>query len=236
MVILFLLLQQALADIPSELVVAADESLSEESRQAAFDRVVTEGNQNVRGLIEACRDGDDTRVRWVAIRALGHVGGPQARETLLALLEDPEPAIRTAAVGALGELGDRATSRRIAEMLSDPAVLVRAAAASTLGILRDPVVLPALDDALSSTDNYYRGSSLWVRPHFVAAMGAIGDLAALPALLRALDDADPEVAATSIRSLEAISGLSFADGRTPTEESEAWRRWATTQIQRRGIR
>jgi len=233
---LMLAAQSAFADIPSDLTVAADKSLPQSSRQSAFDRIVSEGARDPALVVQASRAGDDTPTRWVAIRALGHIGGPQSRDALLGLLEDPEPAIRTAAVGAMGELGERAYSHRIAEMLSDPAVIVRAAAAETAGSLRDPSLIPALEAALSSQDSYYRGNSLWVRQHYVAALGAIGDMRALPVLLKALDDPDPNVADVSLRALEQLSGISFADGRDPVTEREAWRRWATAQIQQRGIR
>lgn len=232
----FLLMQSANADIPSEIAVAADKNLPEESRQAAFDRVVAEGRANTAVLVQASLDGEDTPTRWVAIRALGHVGGQQVQQTLLELLSDPEPAIRSASIGALAEVGSRSHSGRIAQLLTDPAILVRATAARALGELRDPSTLYALDDALSASDNYYRGTSLWVRPHFVMAMGEIGDARALPALMRGLDDDAPDVVDASLRALEQISGVSFADGRTPEEEREAWRRWAIPQIQQRGLR
>jgi HEAT repeat protein len=226
----------ALADISSDLVLAADSSLSQDSRQAAFDRVISDGAMNPSPVVTASQASEDTRLRWVAIRALGHIGSPPGRAALVGLLEDPEPAIRTAAVSALGDVGDRAYSRRVAELLNDPAVIVRAAAAGTLGTLRDPSAISALEDALSSPGSYYRGSSLWVRQHYVAALGAIGDMRALPALLRSLDDDDENVADTSLRALEQISGVSFADGRDPVSEREAWRRWTTAQIQRRNLR
>lgn len=234
--LLILVMQAANADIPSDIVVAADKSLSEESRRAAFDRVVAEGRSDTTALIQAGLDGEDTPTRWVAIRALGHIGGFPIQQTLLELLSDPEPAIRSAAIGALAEVGNRSHSGQIAQLLTDPAILVRASAANALGELRDPSVVSALDHALSASDNYYRGTSLWVRPHFVTAMGAIGDIQALPALLRGLEDEDPDVVDASLRALERISGFSMADGRTPEEEREAWRRWTTTQIQQRGFR
>ncbi|CAN0461652.1 unnamed protein product, partial [Ectocarpus fasciculatus] len=129
---LLLAAQLAFADIPSDLAVAADQTLPEPSRRAAFDRLISEGAANPNPLIIASQTGDETRLRWVAIRALGHIGSPQGRTTLVTLLEDPEPAIRTAAIGALAEIGDPAYSRRAAELLSDPAVIVRAAAAGAL--------------------------------------------------------------------------------------------------------
>lgn len=233
---LLLAVQVAFADIPSDLAVAADQNLPEESRRAAFDRVVREGAADPSPLIIASQTGEDTRQRWVAIRALGYIGNPQGRTTLVTLLEDPEPAIRTAAVSALAEVGDPAYSQRAAAMLADPAVIVRAAAAGALAEMRDPKTVSALVAALESSDSFYRGSSLWVRQHYVAALGAIGDLSALPALLRALDDDDPSVSAVAVTALEQLSGFSFADGRDEQEERAAWRRWATTQIQSRGLR
>ena len=220
----------ALADIGAELTLASDPALPEASRRAAFDRLVAEGSRGAQPIIMAAQQGEDTRRRWVAIRALGHIGGPQATSALLALLEDKEPAIRTAALSALGDLGQPSLSARVIEGLADPAVIVRAAAAESLGKLRDPRAIRPLAEALDSPASYYRGASLWVRRMYVEALGAIGDRRALPVLLGAMEDADPAVAEASLRALEQVTGVSFADGRSPAEEREAWRRWGSAQI------
>jgi FOG: HEAT repeat len=154
----------------------------------------------------------------------------RARATLLTLLDDEQPAIRAAAVQALGDLGDRKTAGVIAAKLQDPAVIVRAGAAEALGKIRDQGTVQALSDAVMARDNYYRGSSLWVRRHYVASLGEIGSRDAVPTLLRTLDDADEGVRTASVKALEGIAGFSYAEGRDLEQQREAWRRWAQAQV------
>lgn len=215
-------------DLPS-LDQAADPKLPEAQRHAAFSKLLREAASDPTLLITASQQGDDTRRRWVAIRAMGQLGGVSVQDPLRQLMADPEPAIRTAAAAALGDLGDRTMSPALIQALNDPAVIVRAAAAEALGKLQDPRAVAPLGAALFDPDNYYRGSSLWVRRHYIDSMATIGNRQALPFLLRALDDGDEAVAQASVRALEQIVGISFASGRTPEQERESWRRWADTQ-------
>ncbi len=221
----------ARAGAPEDLALAADASADEATRMAAFDRLVALGATDMGHVLAVAGSADaDARQRWVAVRALGRIGGARAREALVGLLADDMPAMRAAAAQALGDLGDRTVTGRLTPLLDDPAILVRASAAEALGKLRDPSAVPALDRALASRDNYYRGSSLWVRRHFVAALGAIGDEAAVPALLRCLDDADEAVSAEAVRAFEKVAGFSYADGRDLDEQKAAWRRWAAARL------
>jgi HEAT repeat protein len=224
-------LSVAHADPPVDLVQAADAEAPESARMAAFDRLVRDGTNNLAHIRGVALAGDaDTRQRWVAIRALGMVRGDGPREALLVLLDDEQPAIRAAAVQALGDLGDRETAVVIASKLQDPAVIVRAGAAEALGKIRDQGSVQALSDAVMARDNYYRGSSLWVRRHFVTSLGEIGSREAVPTLLRTLDDGDEGVRQASVKALESVAGFSYADGRDLEQQREAWRRWAQAQL------
>jgi hypothetical protein len=230
------LISPVYAGAMEEIVLASDQERSESERRAAFDRLVMIGATDLSTLSRVSLDtANSTRQRWVAIRAMGHVGGYGVEQTLVDLLEDPEPAIRTAAISALGDVGGSAYSIRIAAALQDPAIIVRAAAAEALGKIRDPSTISALVSALASSENYHRGTSLWVRRHYVVALGEIGNVQALPVLLGAMDDDDIEVARAAIGAFERISGFTFSDGRSTDEERTAWKRWASAQIQSRGL-
>ncbi len=221
-----------LAGPDQDMAMASDPELPVAARQEAFDRIVALGATDIGMVRELATDGDaDTRKRWVAIRALGHIGGAQADQILEGLLSDPQPAIRAAAVGGLGEIADRQHTDEIAGLLTDPAIIVRAEAAAALGAMGDPKAVTPLSKALDDTTNFHRGTSLWVRRHYVVALGDIGDKDAVPALLRALDDADPVVSAEVIPAFEKIGGFSMGEGRTPDQERDAWRRWASAQVQ-----
>lgn len=221
----------ALAGAREDLVAASNKSLDEAARMEAFDRLVTLGAMDMSVVMSVSADANaDARQRWVAIRVLGKVGGPAAREQLLARLKDDMPAIRVAAASALGDLGDPMAVQPLIDTLEDPALLVRAASADALGQLGDRRAVSALAAQLTDRDGYHRGNSLWVRKHYAEALGHIGDKAALPALLVGLDDPDPSVAEASVRAMEEIAGFTFSEGRTAAEQKAAWKRWASTDI------
>jgi HEAT repeat protein len=228
-ILLFSLL--AWAGPVQDLAQAADSDLPEESRKAAFERLVAAGGTDI-GVVTrvAVDDEEDTRKRWVAIRALGQIRGDRAREILVALTENPEPAIRTAAVQAIGDIGDGTMSPTLIAKLEDPAVIVRAGAAEALCKVGDRSAIAPLDKALRSRENFYRGSSLWVRKHFVATLGCIGGSEAIPVLLRAIQDADAGVQASAVLAFRQVAGFSYGEGRSPKKELAAWKRWAADQL------
>ena len=220
----------ALANPREDLALASNDEAPEAARMAAFDRLVDNGATDIAHVSQVSITEDaDTRERWVAIRVLGKVRGDRARELLLGLLEDPQPAIRTAAAQALGDMGDGSVVASLNARLQDPAIIVRAAAAEALGKLREEAAVQALSVALGARDNFYRGASLWVRRHYVASLGEIGSMEAVPTLTRCLDDADAAVVRQAVAAFEAIAGFSYAEGRDFGQQREAWRRWGRAQ-------
>jgi len=220
-----------MADPRVDLALAADGERTEADRMAAFARLVALGSVDT-GLIKSVSadPAADTTERWVSIRVLGQIGGNPAREVLPMLAVDPNPAIRSAALSAIGDCGFDDFVDLVAKQLRDESILVRAAAADALGVLGSKRGAKPLIEALEATDSHYRGESLWVRHHYVKALGHIGSKVAYPALLRTLSDEDPQVQQAALVSLELIGGFSFAEGRSPDQEREAWRRWLQTQI------
>ncbi len=220
----------ALASGPADLTQAADANLTEDDRMALFHAMVADYPRNRPWLEEiAADDAHNARERWVAVRVLGQTGHPDAKAPLLALCLDPMPAIRAAAAASLGDLGDKSVTQQLAKMLQDAAIIVRAAAADSLGQLKDAATVGPLTDALWDTDSFYRGQSVWARRHYVDALGEIGSAKALPALVRGLEDTDPNVVTSSLSALRKINGYDFAEGRTREEHIEAWRRWAMNE-------
>jgi HEAT repeat protein len=231
MVALLLALALALAGpADDDLRMASNEEAPEVTRREAFNRLVERGLTDLSVIEAVARNPNaDARQRWVAVRVVGKVGGDRGRKILMDIAQDDMPAMRTAAVQALGDIGDPQLAGQIEGALKDPAIIVRAGAAEALGKLGNPESVRALSDALAARDNYYRGQSLWVRRHYVEALGAIGSPRAVPTLLRCLDDADPAVVAGAMLAFEKVSGRSYAEGRSPEEQKEAWRRWAQSQ-------
>ena len=226
-----LLISLAAATPQEDLTLAANPEAPESVRLEAFDRLVRAGATDMALVSQTALDAEaDTRARWVSIRVLGMVRGDRARAALVSLLDDPQPAIRAASTQALGDLGDRGAAGKIASKLQDPAIIVRAGAAEALGKLADASTVPALTQALIARDNYYRGSSLWVRRHYVDSLGQIGSREAIPALMRALDDPDPLVSNAAVGAFEDIAGFSYAEGRDLDRQRQAWRRWSQAQL------
>ena len=191
----------------------------------AFDRLVRTGQTNIRHVRAIATNADaDTRQLGCDPRAWeGPWGWSEGCADFL--LEDEQPAIRAAATQALGDLGDRATIHSI-EQLLDPAVIVGPVPPwGRWG--RGCRVRPC--DAIQARDNYYRGSSLWVRAHFVAALGQIGsrDVYRPPP---GLDDGDPAVQRAAVVAMEQVAGFSYAEGRDSEQQRAAGRRWGQAQL------
>lgn len=225
MFLTLLLVGTGLAGIVEDVEFAADANKPLELRQAAFARLHDEAA--VEKLVAIAKEKDTAPARrWVAVRALGLNTAPTALSALLDFLGSENAPTRIAALAALGERKDRSVSGRVAARLEDKALLVRQAAADALGALGDPRTLPDLGRALVAPSNTYRGVSMWVRRHYVEAMGRIGTTEAIRYLAPALDDSDPDVVAAAIAGLERVAGFSYREGRSDAEQTEAWRRWS----------
>lgn len=215
----------AFAGVPEDIDLAADSSKPLELRREAFSKLQVESATST--LIRIANDTSAAAGhRWVAVRALGMIPTGEAEVALIALLANPQAPTRIAACLAAGERGDQRLSGRVAARLDDKALLVRQAAADALAQLRDPTTLADLSRALADPSNTYRGTSMWVRRHYVQAMAAIGTDRAIPELAVALRDSDSTVREAAVVGFEKLAGFSYRDGRTPEEEAEAWQRWS----------
>lgn len=229
MLSLLLFLSTASAAVSDDLGVAADTSLDEAARMQAFNKLVLDWTNQRPDLERIATDANhDARERWVVVRVIGQTNDPAAAAVLTTLLKDPMPAMRAGAASALADLGDKEHADAIEPLLQDDAMFVRAAAADALGTLSSQKTAASLEAALKNSSNYYRGSSLWVRTHYVTALGAIGSETSIPALVACFDDKDPAVVQASLVALRAIVGYDFAEGRTQAQHIEAWRRWAAS--------
>ena len=216
----------------TDLEIAAAADRPEAERMQAFEALLSVSR--VASLATVAQDPNaPVRQRWVAIRALGRIGGDPVRDALSPLLNASVPALRAATASALADAQIRGSAARISELLQDPAIIVRSAAADALGVIRDEVAVSPLLDALEDPSNTYRGQSLWVRRHYVDALANIGSKAALGGLVRALRDEDIAVRSAALEAVERIAGRSYAEGRSRPEQIEAWERWWANQQPRR---
>jgi len=225
---LFFMVLTARAGLDDLVTQASNGDLPKTERQAAFDELVRTGYGDE--LIALAEDPNhDARQRWVIIRAIGKIHSPPGVQSLERLLADDISGIRAAAAMALGDTGDDAHAPKIAALLEDPAIIVRATAADALALLKSPAAVPYLALALDDPSNFYRGESLWVRRHFVVALGTSQDKSALPSLIRCLDDVDGTIVDAALPALEQVSGVAWADGRNHDEQIQAWKRWYANQ-------
>lgn len=100
--------------------------------------------------------------RALICRTLGEIGRPEAREPLLAMIDNPEPVIRAAACRALGKIGtaeDAVVLSRL--MVADQDPDCRIAAIEGIGALRslDDRIVTVLVDAMESNDPAIRLSA-----------------------------------------------------------------------------
>ena len=231
MTALLVLVGLALGGAAEDLAMAANDQIEEPQRMAAFERLVVLGNTDMAVVSAISVDEKaDTRQRWVAIRSLGKIKGDRSKSLLGELLSDPQAAIRTAAAGAMGDFGHKDFVEPLNASLEDAAVLVRAAAAKAVGQIGDERSVRPLSDAVNHRRSYFRGRSIWVRRHYVNALGEVGSKAAYPVLLRTIDDPDDLVAKAVIGALEKVAGFNFSEGRTKAQEKEAWRRYVSAQL------
>jgi HEAT repeat protein len=213
----------------------------EDVAQAAFDDLVHLGASATPELIAVYQDPADTEHRrWVAARALGHMGGRAASEALMEGMRAQEFMSRIAATSALGVMQGDDARMALEEALFDPSMEIRCTAADGLLQIGHQASSVPLARALGTPDSFHRGRSLPVRGHIVLALGGTGGETAIEALIGVLDDRDELLRATAIKALEEASGASpsgvIGNGRTATPaEVEAWKDWWDTHQRALGV-
>ncbi|MBV8462832.1 MAG: HEAT repeat domain-containing protein [Acidimicrobiales bacterium] len=189
---------------------------------------------------------DPVSGRRRAVALAGHLGDiPRARQAL----EDESSSVRSTGLGALDRL-DALHDEEVTAALSDPSPAVRRRAAElaarrpgveigllledddpgvvemtawALGERRDPTATAALADLARVHGGH---EDPLCREAAVAALGAIGDPAGLPAVIAALDD-KPAVRRRAAVSLAAFSG---AEADQALRRCLADRDWQVRQV------
>jgi HEAT repeat protein len=171
-----------------------------DSRDSARRRAVAlAGHQGDESTARSGLSEASPSVRATALGALDRLGALTG-EDLLTALADPAPSVRRRG----SELAATRPEVAIAALLTDHDPSVVEMTAWSLGERAEHAAVGALS-ALSSVDSGHRDPLC--REAAVAALGAIGDSAGLPAVLAALDD-KPAVRRRAAVALAAFDGPS----------------------------
>ena len=210
---------------------AAHPSLPEAQAQQLFDQLVAMGTSSSPTLRAIYQDSKSSDLEgWVAARALGHLGGDVALETLLGGLGSKQIMDRLGAISALSLMKDPRSVSPLEGALYDKAMMVRASAADALAAIGAIRSAKALSESLNLPANFKGGRSLFVRKHIVDALGDLGSLQAVPTLLQTLGDKDEGIRLASVFALTRITGKTFREPNTlnapvSTAEAASWKQW-----------
>lgn len=166
---------------------------------------IVAGHRGDAATARAGVDDGDPRVRAAALAALERAGA-LADDDLVAALRDPEPAVRRRAV----ELAARRPDVALLASLDDPDATVVEVAAWACGEqletsdAPDPAIVGRLASLAVHADDPL------VREAATAALGAIGDPAGLPAILRACSD-KPHIRRRAVLALAPFDGPEVDD-------------------------
>lgn len=194
--------------------------------------------------------------RRVAIDCLIATENQQVVRFLNVAVHDPDEHVRARAAGGLSRWTSKSSARRLVGLLRDPSVLVRRNAAAavrhvarpefsvdilacfeterdpmTLASLMEAVALAGLKDVAGSLHSFTQSANAELRLSALAALARLKDRRAMPALIRMLDDADPQVRLKSIAALGQKGNVSVLDRleRVLTKERDVSQRAAAAR-------
>jgi len=219
-----------------QLALAANPDVPQQEAQQVFNELVARGDVAVPTLARVFNDGrSGDQENWVAARALGRIGSEPARRALHRGLTSQRIITRLGAVSGLELIASPESVADLEKALFDKAMTVRAAAADALGTIGHRKSSIALSKALNLPANFHRGKSHFVRMHIVQALGNIGSIGGIDALIGVLGEKEEKLQVAARSSLETITGTSFREFDTgdalPPSASEVaqWRSWWSTR-------
>lgn len=169
-------------------------SASDQERSAAMDYLARHATDSDVAQLGAILLGDDPAERRVyTCYALEQIKSPKAVPALIAALDEPNWLIQKGAIRALGRIGDPRAADPVLAVLKRAGTTqspsdIRLAAASAFAELKNPAAVPVLLDLVVYGNPEQKGDSIDLNRAVADALGYQGDLAALPVLVRLLDD------------------------------------------------
>lgn len=194
-----------------DILVAGLRDESPGVQQAAMNSLARVGGRGVVArLIDMLRE--PPAVRNAAAEVLERVVG-DALESIPAIRGLSDPAVRKFMADILGKQADRRTVSHVMPLLEDPDANVRAAAAEALGHLGAEETVSRLIGLLNDEE--------WVVVSAISALAEIGDPAALPPLMEAIEKGPDAVRCAAI---EAMARLDQAGRCVPVllQQVDSW--------------
>lgn len=170
-------------------------------------------------IADLCSPNETTR--RCAAEDLGECGDQSAVESLVHVLADPSPAVCEAALDALERIGGEAVVQAALLALHSEHVPLRNAASLLLGELGEAAVGP-LTELLDDQNKD-------VRLFAIDTLARIGSRSAETALVRALEDAEVNVAAAAAGALGQIGGTSSVEPLIAALKADSWVRCAAAK-------
>jgi HEAT repeat protein len=180
-------------------------SFSEQLRTETAEALRAIGAPAVPALLAAAKS-SDAYTRASAITALGGIPVPAAQAAALAAMKDPDPGVRVAAARTLRTVPSAQAIDAMLVAFNDADGRVSDAAAETVSVIADvapggevaiPRLVAALDTGANPGRGYYAGKALRLVDR--------GDRV-VPALIGALNSANPEVASNAALLLGDLAG------------------------------
>lgn len=199
-----------LAGRPSEVPARSPETaapdlvplLRSRSSERRYEAAIALGRTGDQAAVPALKDAlsdPDPGVRWMALEALGAIGGP-ALPVLIGLLDSDDVDLRWGAAVALGDIGDPAAIGSLVTALGDSDRYVRTRAALALSVIGVPA-LPPLAAASGSEDAGVRWAA-------ALALGKIRSPESIETLSTLLADPDRSVRWKAAEALGVLGGAS----------------------------
>ncbi len=165
--------------------------------------------------------------RWFCAMALAKIGGDESLAAVRSAMSDPLFLVRLAAVKAAVLARDRSALPLIRKLASsDEAMVVRSAAVDALAAFGDRGAASRLAGMLFDRINFYNNNSLPVRRRIVVALGVLGGVAEVPALIRELKRGDVATQKDVLAALELIAGRNSFNTSPPVSGGrEEWVAW-----------
>jgi HEAT repeat protein len=139
------------------------------------------------------------------LSALAERGDMSVGSLFLTAAKGANPDVQAAAIVGLGKVGDRSSVLLLAEAAANSQGAEQTAARNSLYNLRGPAIDPAIVSAIES-------SSGKVKVELIMATGERGSTAAADALVKAVEEQDPDVHREALKALKNVAGPAQVPG------------------------